>query len=340
MLKILIGFVLLLLLPRAGGADILGIGEANRRRSTTTTRSAGQGTAFGQDVHSYNSTRPGRACAFDFSFEKSSEKFNWKINVVVAKKIPREAGHNHEGALPELFYFPNWPDRTKIARLDNVTVQSPMLDQDQTFSVHLTTVNYAVQLTAYGAYTSLYHGETLHPTLTEDLDIKAPGLEELPKNEAFYKLEGWTLTHPYNHYGTTTTLAGLKSLASAWKKHSPGSQLLEFGNISLPWGGTIDPKNDGKAKSLAHAYGIAADVGKQNYTNDERARLIKLMCGSGFEVYNTDEGMKAHYHLVHKSELVLLKARKLPADFKGEDTDTPIACCTVSPADYQKCVGI
>ncbi len=340
LLKILIGPIAAILLPQFAGATALDLLGLDATSSTKTFHSATRGGMVDENIHTYRSTRPGIRWDFDFAFKKSTDKFKWKIDVLVVNKVPQEAGHNHGNSQPELFYYPNWPDKT-IARLDNITVHSPLLDQDQTFTIYLATVNYAEQLIAYGSYTTAYNGTTLYSTLTQTLDIKTPGLEQLPKNDTLYKSDGWTLSHPYSHYGTTTTLTALKNLASGWKNISAGAQVPEFGNISLPWGGVLDVNNDWKSQNLSHAFGIAADVGKRNFSNKERAALVKLLCNSGFYVYNTNEGMKDHYHIVHKKELARFKALKWPAEFSSEANETVIACCTAKPGtlDYQRCVG-
>ncbi|MEI7527419.1 MAG: hypothetical protein WCK76_00635 [Elusimicrobiota bacterium] len=339
-MKILIGPIAAILLPQFAGATALDLLGLDATSSTRTFHSATRGGVVDENIHTYRSTRPGIRWDFDFAFKKSTDKFKWKIDVVVVNKVPQEAGHNHGNSQPELFYYPNWPDKT-IARLDNITVHSPLLDQDQTFTIYLATVNYAEQLIAYGSYTTAYNGVILYSTLTQTLDIKTPGLEQLPKNDTLYKSYGWTLSHPYSHYGTTTTITALKNLASGWKNISTGAQVLEFGNISLPWGGVLDVDNDWKSQNLSHAFGIAADVGKRNFSNNERAALIKLLCNSGFYVYNTNEGMKDHYHIVHKKELARFKALKWPAEFSSEANETVIACCTAKPGtlDYQRCTG-
>ncbi|MEI7529036.1 MAG: hypothetical protein WCK76_08820 [Elusimicrobiota bacterium] len=322
--------------PRAAAAGIMDLDAANTLDPVAAPRTEGKA---GPEVSVHSSSRPGILWHFDFFLKDPPNKFNWRIDVHVASKVPQEAGHRHGDSPPELFYYPDWPDRTKVATLRNVTVHSPVLDQDQTFTLYLTTASYAQQITAYGYYTTIDAGVTFHPTIANDVEIRTRGLEPLPGNDALYRPAGATAAHPYNHYGTTTTLAALKDLAAEWKQSAPGARAPEYGNISLPWGGAIDADNAWKAQDLNHAFGIAADVGKRNFSGGERAALIKLMCGLGFSVYNAKEGAKEHYHVVNLKELARLRAAKWPADFKAGADGTYADCCAAKPGtpEQQRC---
>lgn len=335
------GFILLILfgiLSEFAYADLLHINDGG---GTVDSRSAGEiAPDENRDFRDNYSIRPGRTWEFGFAFKESTAKFTWKIDVVVVNE-PREAGHNHNDPPPELFYFPDWPDKKTVARLDGRTVQSPLLDQNQKFIVHLTTVNYATRLTARGTYTQFFYGKTLNPTLTHVLDIKTPGLEPLPRNDRLYRYGVVTVAHPDNHYGTAVTIAALKDLAAAWKNAYPTLPLLEIGNISLPWGGAFDTNADWKTIDNGHAFGIAADIGKRSFSNDERASMIKLMCGNGFYVYNATEDKKDQYHVTHKKEFNRLKGLKWPVYPPDKTGGASIDCCEAKHGtpDYQKCIG-
>lgn len=277
---------------------------------------------------------------FGFAFKESIGKFTWKIDVVVVNE-PKEAGHDHNAPPPKLFYFPDWPDKKTVARLDGLTVQSPLLDQSQKFIVHLATVNYATRLTARGTYTQYYYGKTLNPTLTHILDIKIPGMESLPRNDRLYRYGDVMAAHPDNHYGTAVTVAALKDLAAAWKNAYPSLPLLEIGSVSLPWGGIFDKNADWKTIDNIHSFGIAADITKRSFNNDERSAMIKMMCGNGFYVSNTTEDKKEQYHITHKKEFNRLKGLKWPVSLPDKTDGAIIDCCAVKPGspDHQKCIG-
>ena len=330
--------IALIILPKFACADILHINDGGE---AVDSRTAGAITPAGnKDFRENYSTRPGSGWVFGFSFKESTAKFKWKVEVVVENK-PREAGHNHDNPPPELFYFPAWPDKKTVARLDGATIYSPLLDQNQRFTVHLASVSYATEVTARGTYTQFYYGETLNPTLTHTLDIKTPGLEPLPRNDRLYKSVGETITHPYNHYGTAITIAALKDLAATWRNTYPASPLLEFGNISLPWGGVFDTNSDWKTTETSHAFGIAVDIGKGSFSSDERAAIMKLICKSGFRVYNRTEDKKEQYHIVHKNEFIRLKGLNWPVYLPDKTNGATIDCCAAKTGtrDYQKCTG-
>lgn len=334
-------FILLILLgilPGGAYADLLHINDGDESAGFRST--GGISPDENKDFLDNYSTRPGSPWEFGFAFKKSPAKFNWKIEVVVTNE-PREAGHNHNNPPPELFYFPDWPDKKTVARLDGLTVQSPLLDQSQKFIVHLATVNYATRLTARGTYTQFFYGKTLHPTLTHVLNVKTPDLEPLPRNDRLYRYGGVMVAHPDNHYGTAVTVAALKDLATAWKNAHSALPLLEIGNISLPWGGALDKNANWKSIDSGHAFGIAADIGKRGFNNDERADIIKLMCGNGFYVSNTTEDNKEHYHITHKKEFNRIKGLKWPIYLPDKTDGAIIDCCAAKPGspDYQKCVG-
>lgn len=291
-------------------------------------------------VTTTNSAIPGSGWDFGFGFKRSSSTFQWTVDVTVEIDAGK-AGHRHNDPPPKLFYYPNWPDTGIVARFDGVTLRSPQFNQDQRFWVHMAPVNYAAGLKVVGTFTMSFYGATLKPTLTHFLDVRTPGIGPLPMNDRLYKLTGATVTHPENNYVSSVTLAALTDLAGAWKKGHPSAPLLEIGNISLPWGGAFDVKENWKADNMHHAYGIAADIGKTNFTSEERAALIKLICGSGFYVYTRPGNCVGQYHLVHREESRTLKRLNWPVKFPTK-AEGAVDCCAVkkwSPA-WRRCTGL
>ncbi|MEI7482640.1 MAG: hypothetical protein WCK75_09870 [Elusimicrobiota bacterium] len=150
-----------------------------------------------------------------------------------------------------------------------------------------------------------------------------------------------TASHAYtNHYETSATVSALEALAAEWKSVAPGAGLLKIGDISLPWGGTMDRKDDWKAQGMSHGFGIEADIGKPGQKQTENAELIRLMCGGGFIVRKEiNEGGEPHSHIIYEKELKRVKTLKWPvvalAGAKGE-----MNCCTAQSIsrEYQICV--
>ena len=336
MIQKLVLIIVLCVLPGTVRADILHILDSGAVKFQSSS------STFADPYHHVtcsNSAIPGSGWDFWFSFKQSSATFQWTVDVTVEVDAGK-AGHSHNDPPPKLFYYPNWPDTRIVARFDGTTVRSPRFAQDQSFLVHMAPVNYAASLKVLGAFTVSYYGATLKPTLTHFLDLATPGIGPMPEKDSLYKRIGATAAHPENHYGSDATIAALTDLAAAWKKGHPSAPLLEIGNISLPWGGAFDVKNDWKADNMHHAYGIAADIGKGGLTTGERAQLIRLMCGSGFYVYNRTENGLERYHAVHQEEFRTLKQLNWPVRLPTK-TEGAVYCCGAkagSPA-WRKCTG-
>jgi type II secretory pathway pseudopilin PulG len=284
---------------------------------------------------------PGTGYTLGFGLKKDYGTADWSVSVAVDYSIPTEAGHNHGAAkLPELRYYPHWPDTKATVSLKGTTVQSGMLTQDENFYIHLSTVSYAAVITAYGYYTEISGGTTTHPSLTEIVRMRVPGLVTLPRNDTIYISTGATTEHPQNHYGTPNTIAALEKLATDWRKTYPNSPLLEIGNISLPWGGAFDTGNDWRKKNYRHSFGVAADLGRENMTESERANLIKLMCSSGFQVYAETEKLgEEHYHIVLKDEFDRLNALQWPMELDGKENVPDCCAAMIGTEVYKRCTG-
>ncbi|MDT8287795.1 MAG: hypothetical protein RQ748_11855 [Elusimicrobiales bacterium] len=317
-------------------ADILGLidrGMVNPRPSSSTVAGPEHHVVYDYSVI------PGGTRDFGFGFARSSAVFQWSVDVTVEIDAGK-AGHNHNDPPPRLFYYPNWPDEKTMAKFDGVILRSAQLAQDQSFTVHMAPVDHAVSLKVVGAFTKNFYGRVSHPTLTYYLDVRTPGLVRMQKNERLYRLTGVTALHPEIHYGSTATVAALTDLAGAWKTAYPYASVIEIAAISLPWGGAVDAKGDWKTMNIHHAYGIAADIGRTGLSAQEKAGLIKLLCGGGFYVYNMPESGAEHYHAVHREEFRTLKELRWPVRLPAK-AEGAVYCCSAkagSPA-WRKCAG-
>ncbi|HAN04441.1 MAG TPA: hypothetical protein DCW72_05985 [Elusimicrobia bacterium] len=336
MTKELFLLLVLCVLPGPARADMLHIldsGTVKFRSSTSTFADTSR------HVTASRSALPGSGWDFKFGFVPSSGVYTWTADVTVEIDAVK-TGHRHNDPPPALFYYPAWPDTKTVARFDGATVRSPRLTQDQSFRVHMAPVNYAVRLKVLGAFTVSVHGATRKPTLTYFLDVGTPGIGPMPANDRLYKLTGATAAHPENHYASTAAIAGLTDLAAAWKSGHPSSPLLEIGNISLPWGGAFDAKGDWQPDNMHHAYGISADIGG-GFTSEERAALVRLMCRSGFYVYDRTESGVRQYHAVHREEFRTLKQLNWPVRLPTK-AEGAVNCCAAKPgtASWRKCVDL
>ena len=327
--------IVLCILPGTASADILHILDNG------TVKLQSSSSTFTDPYHHVtcsHSAIPGSGWDFEYGFAPSSAAFQWIVDVTVEIDTGR-AGHNHNDPLPQLFYYPKWPDASIVARFDGTTVRSSRFAQDQSFHVHMAPVNYAARLKVMGTFAMSFYGATLKPTLTHFLDIATPGIAPMPTNGRLYRRTGATAAHPENHCGSTATITALTDLAAAWKRAHPSAPLLEIGNISLPWGGAFDVKGDWKADNMHHAYGIAADIGKGGLTPGERADLIRLMCRSGFYVYNRTESGLEQYHAVHREEFRTLKQLNWPVRLPTE-AEGAVNCCASKAGStaWRKCM--
>ncbi len=328
-------FTLFLLLPGISTADMLHILDSEEKQ---TTQNSAASASKNLDFQESYSVLPGNEWEFGFSFKDSSAKFNWIVDVTV-ESDPREAGHKHNNPLPA-YYYPNWPNKKKVSRLDGITLRSPLLTQGQRFAIHIAPLKYSTRLVARGRYAQYFPDRTVNPTLTHTLYVRVPGLESMPRNDRAYKFPGESAAHPETHYGTPATITSLKDLAAKWNSTHPGSPLIEFIGISLAWGGALDHRSDWSAADSSHSFGIAADIGKRNYNLSERAALVGLMCSQNFSVYNSRENDGEQYHIVNKSELANLKKLGWPvsAPVRTEKLYTDCCAAKAGTENYMQCM--
>ena len=329
-----------LLAPKVACADMLHILDAEKAANSGNDRAAhvsGSGAAY-NGVFKYSVT-PENPWDFNFSYERSSATFQWQVEVRVSND-PAAAGHAHREPPLKLFYYPDWPSKKRLSRLDGVVIRSPLLNQEQTFTVHMAPVKYATEVTARGDFVGYFDGQAKHSSLTYVLDIKVPGLMPLPRNDLLYKFSGVTPAHPDDHSGTSGTIVSLEHLAKTWKDAHPDAPLISIGNISLPWGGAFDMSADWKAPDMRHSLGLAADILKDGFTLTQRTELMRFMCHSGFYVYQRNEGGEDLFHIIDKTEFRALLAHGWPVSLPGKQ-DGSTNCCAAKPGsrDYLKCVN-
>jgi hypothetical protein len=101
-----------------------------------------------------------------------------------------------------------------------------------------------------------------------------PGEEPSPDAWDGYVRCGWTTfctepvidsphnwrAHPHVHWGRFDFLDNLTRLGRLWYKNC--CQPLVLSDISLPWGGLLDTKNDWQIPHKSHRYGIDADISR------------------------------------------------------------------------------
>ncbi|MBU2574699.1 MAG: hypothetical protein KKH28_11550 [Elusimicrobia bacterium] len=110
------------------------------------------------------------------------------------------------------------------------------------------------QLEAYGACQGI--------TKTNYIDVKIPGLVEMPEgqNYVLYNSETGMGYHPDNHYGTQKLIDNLKTIADGYRAVFPSAAPIQINDMSLPWGGIFDINQDWKRPFFGHDTGIDADI--------------------------------------------------------------------------------
>ncbi len=258
----------------------------------------------------------------------------WQVTVTIPANRPEVAEHNH--ALPEILDSqdckgkrPNDPTickpkpAAKYSWLVNGsswepsgtnadTVISPVLSKDSVFSLVMDIPQYATQMVAHVDFINCSGAEV------DYLDVMVPGLIELPQSPE-YILTGANSLHPFNHYGTTTTVNSMTGLATAWNEEHPDANKLVVNDMSLKWGGRFDVLGNWIGSHSNHSFGIAADISKRCVKKSNRGALILLMDKHGFDVWSEGDTIKEqnHYHIQHKQELERLRALNFPIEKDG-----------------------
>lgn len=238
----------------------------------------------------------------------------WYFTEAYSNK-PAIAGHNHNYPLPPLLtYRPDgynsWTEFTEISSLLMV------VNQDFKYQVALPV--YATQIFSTMTFYGVCAGQKIYDTI----NVKVPNLQPLPSNPSLYTLFGSTPAHTNNHNGTKEMNAALTELAKNWKKTCPKATVIAINDMALPWGGKFDIGQKwtiGDHKD--HNYGVTADLRKWNIHENNREKLVRLMCTKFLVQSEGDSvGETYHYHVRLRSA-----PKSMDGELEQDERATP--CC-------------
>ena len=173
------------------------------------------------------------------------------------------------------------------------------------------------------------------------VDVQVQGLLEMESGQNYYF--DWTYPgeqdyHPVNHYGSQKLIDSLGTVASEYKAAFPNSERLIFQDMSLPWGGVFDLNYDWKEPHYGHTIGADADINRTAVPQENRQKLLEIMCGltPGVFLERDSPGEPPHYHL-----RVYGGTEFRQDDFIGSDRGV-LGCCkgnVVDPVNLQACIS-
>ena len=117
-------------------------------------------------------------------------------------------------------------------------------------------------------------------------------------------LIGATTRHPVNHYGTLTTLSGIRAVASQYHSEFPDYPVIAINDLSLPLGGIFDLNGNWAGPHHNHSRGKAVDIrgnGRRNSVQQiptVQARFLEICEGNGAIVtlHESQGTLNEHFH--------------------------------------------
>ncbi|MDD4004513.1 MAG: hypothetical protein PHW69_04835 [Elusimicrobiaceae bacterium] len=199
------------------------------------------------------------------------------------------SGHNHYEVDP----ISHYATPTQGWTLFYGYIDGPLLPINTDFEYYVRFASYSAEVYSTTTFYGACDGQELYTTIK----VRVPDLKEL-KPSKYYNLIGSNLDHPENHFGTQAMNDALTQIAKDWKKTCPKAGVLDINDMSLPWGGRFDIRDDWLEPHRGHIFGTSADIRKWSVHKKNREKLINLMCGP-FKVYTEGDsvGEIYHYHL-------------------------------------------
>ena len=108
-----------------------------------------------------------------------------------------------------------------------------------------------------------------------------------------------------NHYGTASTLRGIRGVAAQYRSEFPDYDVIGINDIALPYGGIFDLNRDWSAPHHNHSRGKAVDVrgnGRPNSVRrsaevQRRFREICLLNGARRVLHEDRGSNNEHFHV-------------------------------------------
>jgi len=175
---------------------------------------------------------------------------------------------------------------------------------------------------------------------TNYMYVEVAGLIELPGGNYYYDFNPWESNayHRDNHYGTQKLIDTMKTIADTYVAAFPAADKLYVYDVSLPRGGVIDANLNWTRPFYGHDTGIDADISKKMVPEENRRKLLGIMCANAPTYSEQDVPGEASYFHIR----VLNDATGAPTeDFRG-DRRTTLNCCKgneVNPDTLEACIS-
>lgn len=176
---------------------------------------------------------------------------------------------------------------------------------------------------------------------TNYIYVEVPDLVELPGGaNYYYDHNPWESSayHSENHYGTQKLIDTIKKVADTYKAAFPEADRLYIYDMSLLRGGLIDVNLDLKRPFYGHDTGIDADISKKLVPEENRRKLLEIMCANA-DTYSEQDvpGEVSYFHI-----RILKDAAGAPTERFMSDSRPAVKCCKgneINPDFLQACMS-
>lgn len=161
-------------------------------------------------------------------------------------------------------------------------------------------------------------------TQTDTTNVEYPGLIELPASDNYFGGHNppQSTAHTSNNFGTQKLISAIQTIANEYHAAFPNADVLYVYDMSLPYGGIIDVNRNWKRPFFGHEYGIDADISKMEVPQENRAKLLEIMCKNADTYTEQDVPGEAPYFHIRVYT---------PAGVFGDDLEknskTTVRCC-------------
>ena len=179
-------------------------------------------------------------------------------------------------------------------------------------------------------------------TQTDTTNVEYPGLIEMPGGDNYFSGHNPPQSgaaHPSNDFGTQKLISTIQTIANEYHAAFPNADVLYIYDMSLPYGGIIDINNNWKRPFVGHEAGIDADISKTEVPQENRAKLLEIMCKNA-DTYTEQDvpGQPPYFHIRSLSTL-----NPAIADNFAKDTKTTVRCCkgtAIDPTVVDACLSV
>lgn len=176
-------------------------------------------------------------------------------------------------------------------------------------------------------------------TQTDTTNVEYPGLIELPASDNYFGGHNppQSTAHTSNNFGTQKLISGIQTIANEYHAAFPNADVLYIYDMSLPYGGIIDVNRNWKRPFFGHETGIDADISKTEVPQENRAKLLEIMCKNA-DTYTEQDvpGQPPYFH-------IRVYASGVAADDLEKNSKTTIRCCkgaAINPDVLDVCLSI